>query len=276
MLRWRTLRPLGRGERYPLVFQHLQQQYEYLQTARLRRYDILEAYRSCVQNPPPNSAHLDDWVKTSTDGISRSHELLVADGIKWGGNLSNNLNSSVTNICKQTIFGLLLLETLTDDDDEKGNEANSCSMNEFCHNLTVDIDAFTKEKFGACPRIVIEGDLILEGGRPSLIHFSLVELLKNSIYAVIKRFGVLDLDEADPIMISLDPLARRLTFTDPGVGMSEVELAHCFEAFYTTTPRNSNPTYQYSRDFGAPYSGAGFGMLKSQVGGLLLYLTPSS
>lgn len=48
----------------------------------------------------------------------------------------------------------------------------------------------------------------------------------------------------------------------------------CFQAFYTTKQVNNNPTYQYSRDFGVPYSGAGFGMLKSQVySSLMLYLS---
>jgi hypothetical protein len=266
MLRWRHLRCLKKIERYPLVLQQIEKQYKDLQSVRIKRYDILEAFHGCLQNSPSSAASLDDWVKKSTSQISASHDLFVADGVKWGGKLSNNLNYSVTEICKHSILTLLLLETLTDDDYPGDmNRSTSCSMNDFCHSLTVDIDAFTKEKFGVCPQIVIDGELLLEEIRPSLIHFSVVELLKNSIYAVIKRFGVLDLDDAGVIEIRLDPLARRLTLTDPGVGMNEIELKNCFEAFYTTTPLNTNPTYQYSRDFGVPYSGAGFGMLKSRV-----------
>lgn len=41
-----------------------------------------------------------------------------------------------------------------------------------------------------------------------------------------------------------------------------------FDAFYSTSgSRRMDPSYHYSRMFGAPYSGAGMGLLKSKVRG---------
>lgn len=45
----------------------------------------------------------------------------------------------------------------------------------------------------------------------------------------------------------------------------------CFDAFYSKTAEEKSdvePSYQYSRDFGAAFSGAGIGLLKSKVGHL--------
>jgi hypothetical protein len=260
---WRDLQRCGRLDRYILVRKHIQTQYEHLQSLRLRRYDVLEAYQSCLQKSPHSlsTTDLDHWIKQSHLKISSAYELLVADGVKWERKLTNNLNTSVTEICKQSIFSILLFETLQEDD----KEINSLYMREFCQHLAEDIDALTKEKFGACPSVVVEGELHLFDIRPSLVHFSLVEFLKNSIYSVIKRYDVLDLDDSEPIVIHLDATNHGIRITDPGIGMRETELKNCFQAFYTTTRANSNPTYQYSRDFGVPFSGAGFGMLKSKV-----------
>lgn len=281
---WRDLeRCRGRSERYLLVHTHLKHQSHYLQSLKLRRHDILQAYQSCLKNSPntilPSPIPLDHWVKESHLQISSAYELFVADGVKWERKLKNNLNQSVTEICKESIFTILLFETLQEND----NESNSLFMREFCQHLVEDIDALTKEKFGACPQVIVQGELNLLHIRPSLIHFSLVEFLKNSIFSVIKRYGVLDLDDAEPIIIHLDPTSYGISITDAGIGMTETELNNCFQAFYTTTPLNTNPTYQYSRDFGVPYSGAGFGMLKSKVSDidypvlpLLLSLTTSS
>jgi hypothetical protein len=260
---WRDLQRYGKYERYLLVKKHIEKQFHYLQSLRLRRYDILQAYESCLQKSINSESRkeLDHWVKESHLQISLAHELFVVDGVKWERKLTNNLNSSVTEICKQSIFTMLLFETLQDIE----NEPNSLSMREFCQQLAEDIDALTKEKFGDCPRVVVEGELNLRDVRPSLVYFSLVEFLKNSIFAVIKRYGVLDLDDALPIVIHLDAPSRGIRIIDSGIGMKEIEMKNCFQAFYTTTPLNTNPTYQYSRDFGVPFSGAGFGMLKSKV-----------
>lgn len=258
---WKDLQRLHRYQRYPIVVNHIKQQYQYLKCHRVKRYDIISAYEKCIQSSSNSETNVDEWIKISYQHINYAHELFVADGIKWNRQLTNNLNLAVTDICRETIFTQLLLDTLSDNQ----IESNDIKMNQFCRHVVEDIDALTKEKFGACPQVYVEGDFTLHNHRLPLIQFCLVEFLKNSILAVIKKYGVLELDDASPIIVRLESDPNQLILVDTGIGIDANDLQNCFQAFYTTTPINSNPTYQYSRDFGVPYSGAGFGMLKSQV-----------
>ncbi len=50
-----------------------------------------------------------------------------------------------------------------------------------------------------------------------------------------------------------------------GTGMSTQNQSRLFDAFFTTKPYDSNPNYHYSREFGVPFYGAGFGLFKSKL-----------
>jgi hypothetical protein len=75
----------------------------------------------------------------------------------------------------------------------------------------------------------------------------------------------------------LAPGLSRVIIADRGVGVGTqasrgqthqepVSTEKWFDAFYSTSgTRSIDPSYHYSRMFGAPYSGAGMGLLKSQV-----------
>ena len=86
------------------------------------------------------------------------------------------------------------------------------------------------------------------------------------MFSTLFRYGALEVEEASPILIHLDCEAKSINVKDVGSGMNSHQLSRLFDAFYTTHKSfQDNPTYQYSRDFGVPFSGAGFGMLKSKV-----------
>jgi signal transduction histidine kinase len=134
------------------------------------------------------------------------------------------------------------------------------------------------EKFGVFPEIAIRTSQDSAGklffGVEPYVHFAFVEILKNSIQAVIDKHGELEIDNLDDPPITVDLSASgnliRAEVRDDGLGLPAVD--YCgradydpFDALFTSKQVNTEPTYTYSRDFGVEFSGKGIGLLKSKV-----------
>jgi hypothetical protein len=82
------------------------------------------------------------------------------------------------------------------------------------------------------------------------VEISTHSLAEDLVYKAVKSITILDRGRG--------PAANQL--------QSNGECTAWFDAFYSTSPsRSREPTYHYSRMFGAPYSGAGMGLLRSKV-----------
>mmetsp|Transcript_8823 Transcript_8823/g.23746 ORF Transcript_8823/g.23746 Transcript_8823/m.23746 type:complete len:666 (+) Transcript_8823:90-2087(+) len=108
-----------------------------------------------------------------------------------------------------------------------------------------------------------------------------IEVLKNSMQALIAKWGAWDVDEADPILVEAD--TRRcssssssddssrcsnpffiIRITDTGGGIPSSKLFSLMHYFGTThAPREAS--YHYSRDFGAQFQGQGVGAPLSRL-----------
>ena len=247
---------LSKSQLYPLVFSEVCRQSQRLEKLRIRRKDLLNTYAK-ISSDTLYGANIEKWRALSYDLLSASFDSLVADGKKFGGQLSNNLEPVLNEICSHIVHTLMLLQML--DSENPFEDINLASDVRRVHN---NVSALAREKFGVCPELRIVGchNII---GSPSLIEYTLVELLKNAIKAVIDRYGALQVEDAEPIVVDITDGVMRIT--DAGVGMENDTLRHIFDAFYTTQKEDKDPSYHYSRDFGVPFNGCGFGLLKSKV-----------
>ncbi len=57
----------------------------------------------------------------------------------------------------------------------------------------------------------------------------------------------------------------RIEIVDSGCGIEAHVLPHIFDGFFTTLKAAREPTYTYSRDFGVPFAGKGFGLLRAST-----------
>ena len=117
------------------------------------------------------------------------------------------------------------------------------------------------------------------------VHFMLMELLKNSMKAVIDRYGVLQLHDAPPITIALSSSSPSVSpapagpfvgirVTDTGVGLQSLALStspsttplhpcpsSLFHYFSSSSPPPvESADWRYSRSFGSPMQGLGVGL----------------
>ena len=98
--------------------------------------------------------------------------------------------------------------------------------------------------------------VIMEGH----IHFIFMELLKNSMKAMLDRYGSNILD-APPIEVMLSGQGNELGIkvSDTGGGIPASHRHRAMDFFYTThVEREAN--YTYSKDFGAKFTGYGVGL----------------
>lgn len=160
---------------------------------------------------------------------------------------------------------------------------------------TQDARAFMVEKFGACPRFVVlvEGEdgservvranasppprAILAPPRvltaPALVHFMVMEFLKNAARATTERHGAEEVEErGGPVVVRVRESGShvRLSVEDEGGGSAGMSVEDAFGYFSTGTARRANPDFRYSREFGAPLSGLGIGLPRTRVTARLL------
>jgi len=125
--------------------------------------------------------------------------------------------------------------------------------------------AVAKQKYGVCPPIKLEE---LEEGIDCLcaaghVQYIVIELLKNSIRAIVDKFGVLDVDDAPPIVVTVSGNAAEvgLSIRDEGGGISNPHRQLLFCYFNTSAVKVLDQSgYTYSRDFGDQLAGYGLGL----------------
>lgn len=96
-----------------------------------------------------------------------------------------------------------------------GPEIRKVDLSRVLQATISDLKAFTIEKFGVCPEVKMnllggEHKTLVFLGDESHIHFIIMELLKNSSRALIKKHGELDLDEAPPIQLQVAQKGARV------------------------------------------------------------------
>ena len=139
-----------------------------------------------------------------------------------------------------------------------------------------DIAAFSREKHGVSPEIEVRVDEQAEGGSSRVVqghvHFIVAELLKNAVVSMVKRYGILDVEDAPPVEVTASwapqPGGLVLRVRDDGQGIGEGTVAAAEElfAFGATNSRSQKEDqWRHSREFGAAMSGQGVGLPRSRV-----------
>ena len=148
-----------------------------------------------------------------------------------------------------------------------------------------DVRALAVEKFGAAPpvelRVLPQGPCV---GAPALLRHALAELLKNAISAQVAAFSAAGVEDAPPIEVALEAAPGG------GGGLLLFVAVRNFAGgrapppppallrergpfpYFVTAPRaagDREPSYHYSRDFGARFSGAGVGLPRAFCYGAL-------
>ena len=199
-----------------------------LSQLRFRRREINAAFKQMSSTRTFEAGENDrclHWAESSRKALSGAFERLAVDGVAWGGQLQNSLNEQLNQLCRHSVhslmcFDLLLssIEYYSNSGDLRESEcatgkllAYDIDLKAILEESTVpDMESLTKEKFGACPAIsVVQRDMLADDdretekpatlpyGSPSLLSFVMVELMKNSLEAVLNKYGVLDLDDAE-------------------------------------------------------------------------------
>jgi signal transduction histidine kinase len=152
-----------------------------------------------------------------------------------------------------------------------------------------DVSELCVDKLGVAPRVdVFAGDAPLPAvlGARAYLAYALRELLKNAAAATVERFGALRVDDdAPPLTLHASAAGGRVrvALADAGGGLPGEQAAvrrDEFPWFATTSVPAASPTYTYSRDFVAPFRGAGTGLARAALvarwhgGGLALLSQP--
>ena len=135
-----------------------------------------------------------------------------------------------------------------------------------------DVSELCVDKLGVAPRVdVLAGDAPLPAvlGARAYIAFALRELLKNAAAATVERFGALRVDDDAPPLTLLTSAAGgrvRVALADAGGGLpGRAGRVDEFQWFSSTAASEKTPTYTYSRDFVAPFRGAGTGLARAAL-----------
>jgi len=137
------------------------------------------------------------------------------------------------------------------------------------------VRALSVEKFGAAPPTELRADLPPAHSCvavPALLRHGIAELLKNAISAQIAVFSAGGVEDAQAIEVHAT-LAGTLThfavrnFAKAPPPSFFLQERGPFPYFSSPAPNaeDRGPTYQYSRDFGVPFSGAGVGLPLTHV-----------
>ena len=151
-----------------------------------------------------------------------------------------------------------------------------------------DIAAFSREKHGVSAevdvRVVTHAHTADDGGgggsrqhgaSVSLVEgpfaFIVAELLKNAHMAMVKRFGILEVEDAPPIEIDAVIGRRgglRLTVADQGAGVVAAagsSSSSIFDWGVTHSESQKEDRWRHSREMGAAMAGQGVGLPRSRV-----------
>jgi len=142
---------------------------------------------------------------------------------------------------------------------------------DLCQHTAEDCRAFCVEKYGEAPEVRVCGPARPpQGSTRSLVveahaHYILMELLKNAMRAELELWGQ-DVADAPPITVVVSSKDNELGIrvSDAGGGIPAHRRPFVWNWFYSTAPQ-SEPTYTYSKNFGAPFTGYGMGLAMART-----------
>jgi signal transduction histidine kinase len=180
---------------------------------------------------------------------------------------------------------------------------------------TAEIAAFCVEKYGVAPAVNVHVATTTTSsssssssssspspsspvapmlGVPDFARFAYTELLKNAMRAMLDRYTTAGVDDAPPIAVTVAYAGGRVSVRvdDVGAGLrgwgagSGQEAAAGavtrFPYFTSTAAGREQPNYQYSREFGVPFTGHGLGLVRARLfavlhgGGLAVLSQPGA
>lgn len=230
LLTLKDIHLLSRHSLYKQTLDQFRRQHRYLDTMRLRRHDVAQTFDTIIKNTTAKDFDLNSWARTSKNVMSKTIDQIVADSSNWNGQglAQGSLVHSLNEICRHSLHVVLSLDLLLNDSFDRGNlVVKNLALSPFMQRISDDVASFAKEKYGVCPDIVVTGCIEMTA-IPPYMEFVAVEILKNSIKAVIDRYSPLDIDDAPPIEIHLEKYAKGcgaacILFRDHGTGMREEE-----------------------------------------------------
>jgi hypothetical protein len=155
---------------------------------------------------------------------------------------------------------------------------------------TAEVSAFCVEKYGVAPGVVEVGgagagpgtspspshasptttsSLVL--GLPAFARFAYAELLKNAMRAMLDRHTTAGVDDAPPIrvIVSAPSSGTWASVRVEDTGAGEPRGARCGPVpsayFASSAAQRAEPNYQYSREFGVPFTGQGVGLVRARL-----------
>jgi hypothetical protein len=167
------------------------------------------------------------------------------------------------------------LQTSTSEDSQyqRGLTVTALHMDTLLQKVVEELRPFAVEKFGVAPPMeqhyaVRSSHKCTVLGLPSFATFVLTELCKNSMAAMINKYTALGVDDAPAIQIVLasTPSHVSIRFSDTAGGIRDaVGCKSKYNYFESTAVHREEMNYQYSREFGAPFSGWGIGLARSSL-----------
>ena len=267
------------------IFTQMNHQLFLMAKGKFRRPSILKQYEAFVRHATKldgleDDVEISNFIQEIKNDINSEIELLIHDGKSWEATLPPQYRSSFNAIFNTAFYNMFALDLirgyLPTDPAREYMHVDSIDLEHVVSTSANNLKGLSIEKFGVFPEIAIrtsqdsEGELFL--GVEPYVHFAFVEILKNSIQAVIDRHGELEIDNLDepPIRVDLSASGNliRAEVRDDGLGLPTVDYSgrdyNPFDALFTSKV-NTEPTYTYSRDFGVEFSGKGIGLLKSKL-----------
>jgi hypothetical protein len=176
--------------------------------------------------------------------------------------------------------------------ERRGLLPSCASLRGLLEDTVEDARAFCREKYGDSPEIRIAR--VVQSGTGAtaradsegvvlapFVTFALHELLKNSMGAHCRLVGADQLDRLPPIEVRHGTRAGDafISVTDYGGGWTAAAPEDAQRFLHTSNPERE-PTYTYSRNFGAQFEGLGMGLplaaLHARYHGGALHLSPFS
>lgn len=260
---------------FTLVKKQMHNHLETMQSNSFRRKDLIQTFSQSVKTmetiDPNNIKEIQKWTEETQSDLSQKFDQFVSDfNPNKALKLPFNLNKSINLLCEQSFHTQVCLNFLLLDNDNHTEifQGKNFKIQDCFQRATESVSSLATEKFGNIPHIKFEGETKNFGSEiffcPSLLQFTVIEILKNSIKAMIDRYGVSEIDKEESINIVFGD--GFFVIEDTGKGMSEEVKGRLFDAFFTGEEEDQKEiNYFYSGEFGVKFCGAGFGVLKSKV-----------
>jgi hypothetical protein len=204
-LRLHDLVGLNKVDIANIVRHQLHEQFYDIQQLRYKKRSVIHAFEVISQKyntPFKDIKEVNEFKITSSQYINKSFDELILDGRRFGNSkLGNNLTPQLNILCEHCISAQMYMSLLNSEDDNIANKINTTA---YIPLVVEDVRALSIEKFGTSPDIAINGDCNITAVTP-LIKYILVEILKNSISAILNKYTPLNVDDAPPVLITCYP-----------------------------------------------------------------------